>query len=92
MTKQPEGSPEEIKRLQRCINDLVGILALPAIWTGAEASQIVGTLSDSLLLMLQLDLIFVRVRGSSGEAPDPIVRFAPTWEPTPQPQELAEVI
>ena len=92
MTKQPEGSPEEMKRLQRCINDLVGILALPAIWTGAEASQIVGTLSDSLLLMLQLDLIFVRVRGSSGEAPDPIVRFAQTWEPTPQPQELAEVI
>jgi thioredoxin reductase (NADPH) len=92
MTKQPEGSPEEIKRLQRCINDLVGILALPAIWTGAEASQIVGTLSDSLLLMLQLDLIFVRVRGSSGEAPDPIVRFAPTWEPTPQPQEFADAI
>jgi|GEM_PF-9895 len=92
MTKQPEGPAEEIKRLQRCINDLVGILALPAIWTGAQASQIVGTLNDSLLLMLQLDLIFVRLRGSSGEAPDPIVRFAPTWEPTPQPQELAEAI
>ena len=92
MTTQPEGSTEEIKRLQRCINDLVGILALPAMWTGAEVSQIVGTLGDSLLLMLQLDLIFVRVRGSSGEVPDPIVRFSQTWEPTPDPQELAEMI
>jgi PAS domain S-box-containing protein len=92
MTKQPEGSTEEIKRLQRCINDLVGILALPAIWTGAQASQIIGTLNDSLLGMLRLDLIFVRLTDPSEEIPGPMARFAPTWEPTPQPQELAEAI
>ena len=30
---QPEHPAEEIKRLQRCINDLVSVFALPAIWT-----------------------------------------------------------
>lgn len=44
----------EIKRLQRCNNDLVSILALPAIWTGGEPSQIVHTLLDALLGMLGL--------------------------------------
>jgi hypothetical protein len=92
MTKQSEAPAEEIKRLQSCINDLVGILALPAIWTGTQASQIVGTLNDSLLVMLQLDFIFVRVRAPSGEAPGPMARFAPTWEPAPQLQELGEAI
>jgi PAS domain S-box-containing protein len=92
MTKQPEGSTEEIRRLQHCINDLVGILALPAIWTGAQASQIIGTLNDSLLGMLRLDLIFVRLADPSKEIPDPMARFEPTWEPMPQPQELAEAI
>ena len=92
MTTQLEGSTEEIKRLQRCINDLVGIFALPAMWTGAEVYRSVGQVGDSLLLMLQLDLIFVRVRGSSGEVPDPIVRFSQTWERDQDPQELAEMI
>jgi hypothetical protein len=41
-----EDSAQEIKRLQRCINDLVGLLALPAIWRGGEASQIVETVLD----------------------------------------------
>jgi hypothetical protein len=42
---------EEIKHLQRCINDLVSILALPAMWTGAEPSQVVSTLLDTLFGM-----------------------------------------
>ena len=40
---------EEIKRLQRCINDLVSVLALPAIWSGGHPTQIVRTLLDALL-------------------------------------------
>ena len=41
-------STPEIKRLQSCINDLVSVLALPAIWSGRESSQILGTLLEAL--------------------------------------------
>ena len=47
-----EHSVEEIKRLRRCINDLVSVVALPATWSGGEPSQIVRTLFNVLLGML----------------------------------------
>ena len=53
---------EEIKRLQRCVNDLISVVALPAVWSGGEPSQIVHTLLDALLRMLQLDLVYVRLK------------------------------
>src|SRR5580698_9657132 len=58
MEAQAEHPAEEIKRLHRCINDLVGLLALPAMWSGGEPSQIVRTLLDVLLDMLRLDLVY----------------------------------
>jgi len=45
---------DEIKRLQRCNNDLLSVLALPAIWSGGDPSQIVHTLLDALLGILGL--------------------------------------
>src|ERR1700675_4026115 len=54
MEVQLEDPAQEIKRLKRCINDLMS-LALPAIWRGSEPSQIVQTLLDVLLRMLNLD-------------------------------------
>jgi C4-dicarboxylate-specific signal transduction histidine kinase len=72
-----EHPADEIKRLQRCINDLVSVLALPAIWTGGEPSQIVSTLLDALLSMLHLDLIYVRLKDPVSEAPIEMVRGAP---------------
>ena len=96
MDVQPGDVAEEIKRLQRCINDLVSLLALPAMWSGGEPSQIVHTLLDALLRMLQLDLIYVRLRDSAGQAPIEMVRFAPSQEQaaqehTAQPHEIGEV-
>lgn len=67
---------EEIKRLQRCINDLVSVLGLPAIWIGSEPSQIVGTLLDALMGMLRLDLIYVRVNDPAGDPPIEMDRVA----------------
>ena len=96
MAVQPGDVAEEIKRLQRCINDLVSLFALPAMWSGGEPSQIVHTLLDALLRMLQLDLVYVRLRDSGGQAPIEMVRFAPTkeqtaQEQTAQPIEIGEV-
>ncbi|MGB8007854.1 MAG: PAS domain S-box protein [Terriglobales bacterium] len=69
---------DEIKRLQRCNNDLVSVLALPAIWSGGDSSHIVHTLLDALLNMLGLDLVYVRLKDSVDEAPIETIRFAPT--------------
>jgi hypothetical protein len=53
MEAQIEDPALEIKRLQRCMNDLVSLLALPAIWRGSGPSQIVQTLLDVLLTYAQ---------------------------------------
>ena len=82
---------DEIKRLQRCISDLVSLLGLPATWSGGEPSRIVSTLLDALLRMLQLDLVYVRLRDSGGQAPIEMVRFAQSQERTAQPHEIGEV-
>ena len=61
MEARPKDPALEIKRLQRCINDLVSLLALPAVWSGSETSQIGQILLDALLRMLNLDLIYARM-------------------------------
>lgn len=53
MQAQPDDSAEEVKGLQRCINDLVSLLALPAMWGGREPSHIVHMLLETLARMLR---------------------------------------
>jgi formate hydrogenlyase transcriptional activator len=91
MDAQPLHSAEEIKRLQRCINDLVSVITLPSIWTGGEASQIVGTLLDVLLNILPLDIVYARLKNPGGGPPLEIFRVAGAREPIPQPHEIGEV-
>ena len=46
------------------------------MWSGSEPSHIVNTLLDALsCACLQLDLIYVRLRDSGGQAPIEMVRF-----------------
>jgi PAS domain S-box-containing protein len=66
----------EVKRLQRCMNDLVSVLALPAVWSGSEPSRILNTFLDALLVMLDLDFLFARVRLDSHAAPIHALRTA----------------
>jgi PAS domain S-box-containing protein len=92
MDVQPGDVAEEIRRLQRCINDLVSLFALPAVWSGGEPSQILHTLLDALLRMLQLDLVYVRLTDAGGQAPIEMVRGATSHEPTAQPHEIGKVL
>lgn len=79
---------EVIRRLQRCINDLVALLALPASWGGGEPLRIANTLADALLAMLQLELVYIRLNASSIGAPIEITRSAAWRMPAPQLTEL----
>jgi transcriptional regulator with GAF, ATPase, and Fis domain len=59
----------ETNRLQACINDLIGIAALPAIWSGAAPAEIVRTLADTLLSVLRLDFLCLRLKNPAGGPP-----------------------
>src|ERR1700691_5046806 len=96
MEAQLEHPAEEIKRLQRCMNDLLSVLALPAMWSGAEPSHLIHTLLDALLGMLHLDLIYVRLQDPAGDVPIEMARLVPSLEAArtlkPQPQDIGEML
>src|SRR3981189_721442 len=87
MEVKMEKTVDEVKRLQSCINDLISVLALPAIWSGNESSQIVATLLDVLLAMLRLDFAYARISDPSDGPPIEVVRLTQRGHSSPQPQE-----
>ena len=92
MQVPPEPASGEVVHLQRCINDLVSLLALPSIWSGGDPSQILHTLLDALLRMLRLDLVCVQLKNPLGEAPVEIVRIAEMRGPMPPVHEICEAL
>jgi PAS domain-containing protein len=88
MQVQLEHPADEIKRLQRCMNDLVSFLALPAMWSGTTPGDIVHTLLDSLLRMLDLDFVYVSLTNLVDAAPSETVRVAQSQEQMFRPREL----
>jgi PAS domain S-box-containing protein len=66
----------ENKRLQRCISDLVSIMALPAMWVGRDPSQIAASLLDSVLGMLDLDFAYVHLKLANGTTPLEMTRLS----------------
>jgi PAS domain S-box-containing protein len=92
MEVQPELASGEVKHLQRCINDLVSLLALPAIWSGGDPSQLLHTLLDALMRMLRLDLVSVSLIDPVGESPVEIVRIAEPRGPMPSAHDVCEAL
>src|ERR1700748_1531473 len=80
----------EIKRLQSCINDLVGVLALPAIWSGSKSSHILGTLLDVLVTMLRLDFAYARLTAADNVSPLEVVRAGDYRHSSTQAQQFVE--
>jgi formate hydrogenlyase transcriptional activator len=50
----------EIRRLQDCIIGLMGLLALPALWSGAEPPLVLRSVLEMLARLLDLDLAYAR--------------------------------
>lgn len=82
----------EVKRLKACINDLIGVVALPAIWSGGEPPHIANTLADVLLDTLDLDLVCVGLRDAAGEMRIEVVRAAQSQSPIAAQQDISEVL
>jgi len=54
----------EVARLRGGLNDLIGLLTLPAVWSGQKPALIARTLSDVLLRVLRADFVYVRLNDS----------------------------
>jgi PAS domain S-box-containing protein len=87
-----EQTAAEIRRLKACINDLLSVLTLPAIWSGHAPSRIAGTLLDALLGILRLDFAYFRLSDSNGGTPLEMVRVAGRRTPAVQPQEVGRAL
>ena len=87
-----EHTADEIGRLQGCINNLISVLALPAIWSGQEPAYILGTLLDALLGMLRLDFIYAQLTDSIPGSPIEMVRLAQRRTSAAQPQQMGQAL
>ena len=92
MNQQVEDPAQEVKRLQRCISDLVSLLALPAVWSGNELSQIVQILLDALLRMLNLDFICARLKNPVDAGLLEILRVSDSCKLRIPPQDISRVL
>src|SRR6267143_5421149 len=87
-----EQTVAEIRRLQGCINDLISVQALPAMWTGQEPAQVVNTLLDVLIGMLRLDFAYARLKDPAGESPIELLRLPQSRNLTASPQDIGHVL
>jgi len=92
MNGQVEDPAQEVKRLQRCINDLVSLLALPAIWSGNEPWEIVQILLDALLRMLNLDFICARLKDPVNAGLLEILRVSDSCKQRIPPQDITRAL
>jgi PAS domain S-box-containing protein len=79
MAMQVDHPAEEAERLQRCINDLVSVLALPATSAGGDLSQIGRSLLDVLLPMLGAEFVYLRLADPDSRPTHEMVAFAPSF-------------
>src|SRR5882762_148515 len=87
-----ENRADEIKRLQGCLNDLISVMAFPALWSGRDPTQIVKTLLDGLVGMLRLDFAYARASNSVEGSPIELLRLVNRHTPIAQPYEVGRAL
>ena len=78
--------------MRDCLNDLVGIMALPALSTGGEPGQIVSSLVDALLGTLRLAFVCVRLNDPGGGPAIEVVRVDESLAGTARERDISEAI
>jgi PAS domain S-box-containing protein len=84
---QLETTTEEIRQLQACINNLVSIMALLALWDGQDPGQLVATLLEGLIRMLRLDFARAQLINPETGPPSVVIRIAQQHSETTHPEE-----
>ncbi len=76
MPVEPKERTAEVRQLRRALNDLLSLLALPAMWSGRESVQIIETLLDTLIGMLRVDFAYASLKDPVSGLPIEAVRIA----------------
>lgn len=92
MTTENQGKSDDVKRLKACINNLVSLLALPAIWTGGDPRQIIRALLDGMIGVLQVDFVYAEWKESGDETPFQMIRHASAKHPITDVAEVSRVL
>jgi len=71
---------EEVRRLQRCMNDLVSVLALPAFREAGEPLQVLNTFLDALMRILVVDFLYARLEVPAQQGRIDSIRLDPSFE------------
>jgi PAS domain S-box-containing protein len=91
MKTPDQESTAENQSLQRCINNLVEVLAFPADQKGGESAGFVSSLLETLLQMLDLDFVYARLNEME-EKPKEFVRLAESLKTVCNPSEAGELV
>lgn len=67
---------DEVKRLQRCMSDLVSVLALPSVLSASDSVQIPEAFLDALVELLDLDFAYAHAWMAAEQAPFELLRRA----------------
>jgi PAS domain S-box-containing protein len=92
MKEQPFDDVSEIKRLQRCMSDLVSVLALSAVWSRQDPGQIAASFCDAIAAMLDLDFLYVRTGLEAGEESIEALKLAPSNEIVRESDEIRRML
>ncbi len=79
-----EETVDKAESLKACLNNLISLLAMPAIWSGSEERQIVTGVLDALSGMLRLEFVYVRLKGNPVCAPIEMIRPSQSAESAAQ--------
>lgn len=60
--------PPDAEALQRCLHDVFGLLALPALWSGRDSASILQTLIESIESLVPLEFAYAAARAGPRDA------------------------
>ncbi len=92
MPNETQASAAEVKRLKTCVNDLISVLALRAIWSGEEPRQVVAALLDVVMGILRLDFAYAKIQDPVSNSPIEMVRFARSANPAVESQKIGQAL
>ena len=74
------------------MTDLLGLLALPAMWSGSDQSHILRTLQDMLVSMVPLDFVYVHLTDAIAETKIDAVKFGQSQQPKSDLAEIGRIV
>ncbi|MGA0598380.1 PAS domain S-box protein [Enterovirga sp. CN4-39] len=78
----------ENRRLQRCIGDMIGLMALPATWAGQDANRIASSLVAAVFNLLEAEFAYLHLNLAGSELPPIVSRLSPWAAAVAEPGEL----